>query len=150
MHLQQTPQLRSNRRLELKRSFVSSLSPSDFRYLCLCAGEAHRIVRRSQRPPDERADPAQGALQHSDTQRHLPHQPHQAADHGERGVSEQQQLLERDCASRACGCTVTKRGGVYVHAWMHAGLMDCECVFLKRRTVLVDDGGFFFGDTVWR
>lgn len=66
--------------------------------LCVCVGEAHRIAGRSQCPSDERPDPAEGTLQHADTQRDLAHQPHQAADHRERRVQEQQQLL--DVASR--------------------------------------------------
>lgn len=58
------------------------------------AGEAHRVAGRGQRSPDERPDAAEGALQHSEPQRHLAHQPHQTADHGKRRVSEQQQLLD--------------------------------------------------------
>ena len=59
------------------------------------AGEAYRVAGRGQRPPDERPGAAEGALQPADPQRHLPHQPHQAADHRERRVQEQQQLLGR-------------------------------------------------------
>lgn len=58
------------------------------------AGETHRVAGRGQRSPDERPDAAEGALQHAEPQRHLAHQPHQAADHRERRVSEQQQLLD--------------------------------------------------------
>lgn len=45
------------------------------------AGEAHSIIGRSQCPPDERSDPAEGTLQHADAKRYLPHQPHQIADY---------------------------------------------------------------------
>lgn len=61
--------------------------------VCVCVGEAHRLAGRGQRPPDERPGAAEGALQPADPQRHLPHQPHQAADHRKRRVQEQQQLL---------------------------------------------------------
>ena len=62
--------------------------------VCVCAGEAHRVAGRRQRPSDECPDAAEGALQHADPQRHLAHQPHQTADHRERRVQEQQQLLD--------------------------------------------------------
>lgn len=121
--------------------------------MCVVAGEAYRVAGRRQRPSDERPDAAEGALQHADPQRHLAHQPHQTADHRERRVQEQQQLLGGRTASarvpasecvRVCVCTDIRMRGrrQYVHAWMHAGLKDCEgahvCFYFKKRKLLED------------
>ncbi|CAG05222.1 unnamed protein product, partial [Tetraodon nigroviridis] len=61
--------------------------------VCVLQEKRNRVAGRGQRPPDERPGAAEGALQPADPQRHLPHQPHQAADHRKRRVQEQQQLL---------------------------------------------------------
>lgn len=75
--------------------------PSGSHYLCLCVcaspGEADRVSGCGQFQADECSVTAEGALQHADAQRHLPHQPHQTADHREWRIPEQLQLLKPAC-----------------------------------------------------
>lgn len=106
-------------------------------FIHLFAGETHSVIGCSQRPPNERSDTAEGAIQHADPQRHLTHQPQQTADHWKRRVQEQQQLLEclRESSDECLSAYSHYRRGrlhTYMHVWKHAKferLQGCAWIF---------------------
>lgn len=70
------------------------LSLTSFLSVFVQPGEANRLSGRGELPADGGADAGEGALQRAEPpQRPVTHQPHQAVNHWERRVQEQQLLI---------------------------------------------------------